>query len=557
MENYVTARDGDLALVAEGGLSPIIETTEFQVATFPETVVLDETFTSSIEVGLQPADGSWVDCYGEFNSNGFSIDLEANNGNYSINYTSSDGITYTRTQLTGPAGMVSGNRVDFGSLMKYGSMWGMSEWDDAVGKFILVGSATMSGFYVYNMPNFVGAPTQLTAINDYVMPKNYMGKNSVVEVGTLNQTTNLNVDQLKLRLNLRELYANMSASNISNWFSGRNTITTINLEEEFYDVDISNVTNMAYTFNWCRNLVTLPNIDTKNVTNMHYMLNFCGSYTAFNYNTSNVIDMSYMFAVGGIGALTTAPDMDTSNVTNMEGMFQTASKLQHIPNYNTAKVTTMSYMLWHTSNLLDVPNLDMSNVTNISHMFDNCYKLINIPNFNTIKVTNMHSTFMNCWNLTTLPNLIYDNVSDDIGLVSTFNNCVNLSGSINMSLTNVIRLHDTFNNCRKITTVSLYNTDNMRLLFNVFTNCINLVEITEFNMSGVKEMRSIFQYCNKLSNNAVQNIINSILTINPNSSNVVRNLSTANIYSIFYNTNIKSSRYSNRLTELTQAGWSY
>ena len=68
-----------------------------------------------------------------------------------INYTSSDGIHYTRTGFAdADTGNPLENPVDFGTIMKFGSPWGESEWNDLVGYFMIVGSSYYQGLWRYS-----------------------------------------------------------------------------------------------------------------------------------------------------------------------------------------------------------------------------------------------------------------------------------------------------------------------------------------------------------------------------------------------------------------------
>ena len=100
-------------------------------------------------------------------------------------------------------------------------------------------------------------------------------------------------------------------------------------------IDTSNVTDMSYVFQSCRNLtsIDLSNWDTSNVTDMSYMFNHCTNLTS--------LDLS---------------NWDTSKVDNMSGMFS-----------NCANLTS-----------LDLSSLDLSNVSIYSHMFSNCKNLTEV-----------------------------------------------------------------------------------------------------------------------------------------------------------------------------------
>lgn len=97
-----------------------------------------------------------------------------------------------------------------------------------------------------------------------------------------------------------------------------------------------------------------------------------------NFNTKNVIDMSYMFyRMATLTDFLNFKDINTKNVTNMSGMFRECTKLQSI----------------------DFSNIDLSNVTDISSMFQDCSSLQSINGLDKLelkKVTNYAAAFLRC-----------------------------------------------------------------------------------------------------------------------------------------------------------------
>ena len=79
-----------------------------------------------------------------------------------------------------------------------------------------------------------------------------------------------------------------------------------------------------------------------------------------SFNTSNVIDMSAMFAGSAATEIKGLDKIDTSNVTSMSGMFSgSKSKSLDLSNFDTSNVTDMGYMFEGTN--VDV--LDLSSFT--------------------------------------------------------------------------------------------------------------------------------------------------------------------------------------------------
>ena len=174
--------------------------------------------------------------------------------------------------------------------------------------------------------------------------------------------------------------------------------------------DTSNVTNMSGMFAECSSLSTLDlsSFDTSNVSDMSGMFYHCTYLTELDlsdFNTSNVTNMVEMFTICSSLTTLNLSSFDTSNVTNMAVMFLECSKLTalDISSFDTSNVTDMSYMFNGCSKLttLDISSFDTSNVTSISNMFSGCTSLttLDLSSFDTSNVTTMDTMFNNCTNL--------------------------------------------------------------------------------------------------------------------------------------------------------------
>ena len=125
-----------------------------------------------------------------------------------------------------------------------------------------------------------------------------------------------------------------------------------------------------------------------------------------NLNTSNVTDMSGMFAACSSLTSLDLSNFDTSNVTDLSGMFNGCSSLTSLDlsNFDTSNVTNMEYMFIVCSSLtsLDLSNFDTSKVTDMRYMFSNCSSLKTIyasDKFVTKNVETGNNMFKNCTSL--------------------------------------------------------------------------------------------------------------------------------------------------------------
>ena len=128
----------------------------------------------------------------------------------------------------------------------------------------------------------------------------------------------------------------------------------------------------------------IEKFNTSRVINMSTMFQNCinlSSLDLSSFDTSNVTDMSYMFA-GGPGnkmSLTEIKGIEkfnTSRVINMSTMFQNCINLSSLDlsSFDTSNVTDMSYMFYGTKNLKNIyvgPNWTMKNVTSSNYMYAN------------------------------------------------------------------------------------------------------------------------------------------------------------------------------------------
>ena len=221
-----------------------------------------------------------------------------------------------------------------------------------------------------------------------------------------------------------KIYANYDSSF---WFSYLINLTEINNIE---NLDTSYVTNMSGMFTYMNSLTTLDlsHFDTSNVTDMSYMFasNSLTTLDLSHFDTSNVTDMSTMF----YSTLLTELDLstfDTSNVTDMSSMFSSTHLTElDLSSFDTSKVTDMSSMFGFTVYLtkLNVSSFDTSNVTNMSEMFySTLLTELDLSSFDTSKVTDMSSIFHLSNRLTSVtysPKFIHANNADVTGM---FSNC--------------------------------------------------------------------------------------------------------------------------------------
>ena len=270
-------------------------------------------------------------------------------------------------------------------------------------------------------------------------------------------------------------FANARPTSCYGWFCGCTHLTII---EGIEYLNTTNVTDMSDMFATCSRLTTLDlsHFDTQNVTNMSSMFSDCGELTTLDvskFNTQNVTDMSWMFS--DCYTLTTLDlsNFDTKNVQNMGDMFDgcTALTTLDVSHFDTQNVTNMIGIFYacHALTTLDVSNFDTKNVKDMGGMFGYCSALttLDLSNFDTKNVTNLNSIFCSCSALTTL----------------------DLS---NFDTENATSMGWVFQDCSALTTIyasDKYVTTTCKVDFDMFLGCANLVGAVPYDENKVgKEM---------------------------------------------------------------------
>ena len=268
-------------------------------------------------------------------------------------------------------------------------------------------------------------------------------------------------------LELDGWYTN-NVTNMAYMFAGCKNLPDFELR--FFNT--SKVTNMSHMFYNCESFVSLhindigyTGFDTSNVTDMSYMFSGCINLRDFNisttpleFNTRKVTNMKGMFENCKVAAIDVSK-FDTSNVADMSFMFAGCENLSAhtLGSLRTGKVTNMNSMFKEciVYSFLDVSNFDTSNVIDMGDMFNKCQcSVLNIGRFNTANVVNMHGMFSGCtaWNYD-LANFNTSRVTD---MGEMFNNCTNISvldfSMFDMrSAGNVTRM---FNGCTSMTFIT-------------------------------------------------------------------------------------------------------
>lgn len=518
MQADPNAKEGDLAIVYRNEVQNATVDSKFQVATFPDTVVLDNAMTDYAEVRYRAVDSSKMfDCWGQFDSSRFMMDCYTESGSIRIQYTSSDGITYTRTDTTG-------NPVDFGTEIYYERT---EMWNDAIGKFIQVGGNVFEGLYEckstvvtdtyvlkgikYHLPEFnanlfssdigykracvvLNAVTDGNEVTDYTIynlyndgTKFYLDGNNLMSNNT-NDGTSANIVKIRYTNGetIREVLPSTSGS--------ASAPTSINLGET-YNAEITVFVNCDLYSNISASDVLVNSDDT-----------FSKAYSLISNivptqltATPDYVYEKEFYGKNGVEVGTLTQGVSNS-FTDLNA--EIYSKIQSAYDNMQPRILTDTdktidnNTLFVPAKLDGTPLLDTSNMTNMDNLFAYHQKLIYVSSLDTSKVTSMITMFKRCTNLTEIPLLDTSNV---IYMNSMFHSCTNLTEIPLLDTSKVTSMSSMFQDCTSLTNIPLLNTSSVDNIAGMFYGCTNLTEIPSLDTRSVTNMNIMFQYCSKLT----------------------------------------------------------
>ena len=535
MQADTTAKEGDLAVVYREEIQNATVDSKFQVATFPETVVLDTAITNYVDIRYRAVDSSKMfDCWGNLTSSRFDMNCHTESGSIRIRYTSSDGITYTRTDTTG-------NPVDFGTEIYYEMV---EMWNDAIGKFIQIGGNVFEGLYEYSWETS----------DNHIIGKDI----STWSTKSLNDCSDVIIDisEIKSLLSERTSSNNYRMFYIQTYtqsdFRGLNVIKPIkwftvqdhNNGGQAFGIDpynYNNTTKIVIGRGSTTAMEGYAKVEFFNRTNLVETRMLDQAYGATNWQATYTLykDNRYLFpetespvfAFGNDSLhYSTVWYWNGSSTLWTETSF--ASTNASLPQYRVASTqlsVTSDYVyekefygkngvetgtLGTPDNSFADTNAEVYN--KIQNYYDNLEPRVLTDDDKTIdkniyfipvkkdgtvlldtsSVTNMESMFYNCKNLTTIPLL---NTSKVTNMYRMFNGCTNLTEIPSLNTSKVTNISGMFYNCKNLTTIPLLDTSKVTNMTNMFNGCTNLTEIPLLNTSSVTSMESMLMNCSSLT----------------------------------------------------------
>lgn len=447
MQADTTAQEGDLAVVYRSETQNATVDSKFQVATFPETVVLDTALTDRVEVRYRAADSSKMfDCMGSLNRSRFSMNCYTESGSIDIEYTSTDGITYTRTDTTG-------NPVDFGTEIYYAYT---EMWNDVIGKFIQIDGSTFEGLFkntlvtvgygVTGYSNITSDNSTITATEEVKSITNWLDKinslvgdtsNTVKEVSIIILDNvpylyDYNMDVWLLdntHMKLQNMITNSTDDMVLKSLISDDTLT-LPVDTNYYRIYNDSkwyFTQQTFdTIPFICNVLIYQGIPYYNVqgrvaqTYLRKSTNKTNGMENISYLSNNVIDETALRYIYAPTQLSVTPEyvyekefygkngLETGTLTNVENLTlsEVVTKTEIFSLLSDIVCPASMYYAFKESQLehIDISNLDFSNTTNMGFMFYGCSNLKSV-NFGTMElsnVTNIDCLFGRCTSLETI-----------------------------------------------------------------------------------------------------------------------------------------------------------
>ena len=532
MQQDPSPNEGDLAVVYRKELTGVTEESEFDSCIFPNTVVLDEAFSGSISGSFRGRSGGYFEGYVELSSSSFRFSGYGEIGEINIEYSSSDGITYVRTD--------SGEELqEFGTAIKYEPMG--EPWNNVFGNFMKIDGKYFGGLYNYVTNVLNDNKFKLFDIStiDFTITKSTYWSISGISMNIYDKE--LDAEKIKNCIDKYLSEHTAPSFNQGSVYIGQDDevyyipnnligpafdenkeyIGSFMFSQEATDVYLLDLDNGTYTLSTTIPTPTLY-IKHDNYSKYYYTTQLKPKTTPINiYNSENYkISTSYcLLRITCGNSSNGAQNGVTRDLRVLEDKYIDAK---------TQLSATAEYVYekeFYGKNGVDIGILNNGNIINddikniyldIANMFSNGLVLYDnirfsyldideLPfNLDTSNVTRMNNTFSNCRNLITIPTINTSNVVDMNGM---FSMCASLTTVPLLDTSNVTDMTCMFSGCSSLTTIPQLDTSNVTNMNNMFDMCPALVSLPQLNTSNVTNVYYLFHQCPNLSNESLNNIL--------------------------------------------------
>lgn len=531
MQADTTAKEGDLAVVYRSELKSISNGDTIASITFPKTVVFNEAVSSDYYGMLRGENDPMIYLDIQLNaSNCFIRDMAGVISE--IEYSSTDGITYTRTDS-------NEDTYEIGETL-------VENLDEHICKFMQIGGNIFEGLFqykhhaldnVYNASNYTnntklninykipdiiakidnGNPKQLIIIEEAELDKSgyyYNIKKCKTYQPAGNNRPFIGITADNKYYICFEMYNKDSSTTIeqieTNYdFSLDNpVVSTVNITKSDADKlpifgnrsnGISTGSDTYYILKEIQanqtNIVSIagPNMITtslnssqlgKGVTiitapNNVYKseLTYIDSYIPASTQLTTVANDVYQSIFYGKNGLETGTLTNSIDNSFADSNAEIYAIIKQAYNNMEPRVLTDNDKTVNRSIQIIPTNskgqalFDTSAVTNMTSMFDDCSNLKEVPLLDTSKAVDTSCMFRRCSSLKEVPLLDTSNVTD---MGSMFAYCTSLKEAPALNTSKVTTFNSMFCQCTSLKHVPLLDTSNVIGMFNTFEKCTNL-----------------------------------------------------------------------------------
>lgn len=603
MQQDPNVNEGDLAVVYRDEIQNMTADSQTQFLTFPETVTLPQALTESYYCRLRATDPSKMfDGNVMLNQNSFRFDGFGDSGMIQVQYTSSDGITYTREEFTGDNGELT-NPVDLGTPIHCEMV---EEWNDNFGYFMQIGGNVFEGLYKYDKNNL--DKTKLNLVNASSVSVNY-NEGSPVYNWDGNYNT-LIIDRIKLEQVLEKIKSDLGINSIEICIKDDNLYfytfdkeyTYIkalyyNTNNEYlgltvagnggvigqdcpnlmiYSIDLDNISYSLFEqiapkylrnteqnveryyvyFDWKPD--TFPkSLHFYNMDNINY--NYALNVQIYYEKTSNRFSYKFLNNIEAViykldpryinapSQLTTINDKVYNSIYYGKDEVNEGTLTQNVSN-SFADINAEVYSkIQQVYNNMEPKVLTDDDKTIDKNIYFIPTKLDGTPLLDTSQVTDISSMFDGCTNLITIPLLDTSQVTN---MRAMFYVCTSLVTIPLLDTSKVTNMERMFNDCTNLTTIPLLNTSKVTSMFFMFNDCTNLTTIPLLDTSSITSMNSMFSGCTNLSEDS----LNNILAMCINATKVATSNKTLKSIGLSEEQATKCTTLSN-YTAFTEASW--
>ena len=546
MQEDPNPQEGDLAVVYREEIQPVTEESEFDSCIFPNTVVLDEAVTGNVSERFRQVDDGYFDGIMHVSSTVSIFQGYGESSEIRVQYTSQDGITYTRTD-----GGVE--FVEFGTTIKWQSMGG--PFHSIIGNFMKIGGNYFDGLYecksvdsdtdFLGYTNFVGIENNCTYDTENVPVSVIEQAYGLIPESDLSKLSNGFIVEYIDNNNLNFYYSGYTYSS-QQYMACPKLFTPYNYTQDsklyiatkaalvsngFIKKMIIDIENESVTEE------SVPSTDVNNRNSQwvsNNSINTNNKWLAYKDSHAYELEVNFRNSDGSV----------TGNGITIKAAYPKVDKYVIA---STQLDITRDYVyekIFYGKNGIEtgalqagvVYNDTIKNIyINIANMFTDTglvikdgIELSNLPytelpfKIDTSTMTDMYNMFHHCTNLTTIPLIDTSNVTN---MTSMFYSCNKLSSIPLLDTGNVIDMTSMFYSCSNLETVPLLNTTNVKSFYGMFHSCNNLTTVPQFDTSSIISFEYMFYKCPSLSNES----LNNILIMCANATGVTSNKTLAKI----------------------------